>query len=89
MLTSAGLDVVGSRLASERFDAPLSDGARRLVLGHLRRTRDHFGEQLDDDDRRTLDVLIDTDDPRGVMHRSDMFVTSSRQIVIARPTSSR
>ena len=86
MLTSAGLDVVGSRLARERFDAPLSDDPRRLALGHLRRCRQHFGEQLDDDDVRTLDVLIDADDPRGVMHRSDVFVASSRQIVIARPT---
>ena len=86
MLTSAGLDVIGSRLARERFDAPLSDDARRLALGHLRRSRQHFGEQLDDDDLRTLDVLIDPDDPRGVVHRSDVFVASSRQIVIARRT---
>jgi len=87
MLTSAGLEMVGSRLTRERFDAPLSDDARRVVLGHLRRVRERPHEHLDDDDLRALDVLIDVDDPRGVMHRSDVFVAASRQIQIARPVS--
>ena len=34
MLTSAGFDVVGSRIAVERFDPPLSDMARQVALGH-------------------------------------------------------
>jgi SAM-dependent methyltransferase len=85
MLTSAGFDVVGSRLARERFDPPLSDPARQVVLGRIRRARHQLDELLDDDDLRTLDVLSDVDDPRGVMHRADAFVASSRQIVVARP----
>jgi SAM-dependent methyltransferase len=84
MLTSAGLEMVGSRLARERFDAPLSDDARRVVLGHLRRVREQSHEHLDDDDLRTLDVLIDVNDPRGVMQRPDVFVAASRQVQIAR-----
>ena len=83
MLTSAGLEVVGSRLIRERVDAPLGDDARRLVLGHLGRIRQQLGDHLDDDDLHTLDVLSDADDPRSVMHRSDVFVAASRQIVIA------
>lgn len=84
MLTAAGLDVVGSRLARQRLDAPLADDARRLVLGHLRRIHKQLGEHLDEDDFSTLDVLTDADDPRSVMHRSDVFVAASRQIAIAR-----
>jgi cyclopropane fatty-acyl-phospholipid synthase-like methyltransferase len=85
MLTSAGFDVVGSRLARERFDPPLSDTARQVVLDRIRRARQQLDELLDDDDLRTLDVLSDADDPRGVKHRPDVFVASSRQIVVARP----
>jgi hypothetical protein len=85
MLTTAGLEVVGSRLARQRLDAPLADDARRLVLGHLERVRRQLGERLDEDDLHTVDVLSDTDDPRGVMLRPDVYVAASRQIVIARP----
>jgi len=84
MLGAAGLEALVSRPAHRRFDAPLPDEARRVVLGHLRRVSDHLSGYLDNDDLRTLDVLNDADDPRGVMHRSDVFVAASRQIVIAR-----
>ncbi|MGH9176117.1 MAG: class I SAM-dependent methyltransferase [Vicinamibacterales bacterium] len=85
MLRAAGFDVIGSRLTRERFDPPLSDPARQVVLGRIRRARKQLDELLDDDDLRTLDVLSDANDPRGVMHRADVFVASSRQIVVARP----
>lgn len=87
MLASAGLEVVSSRLAHERLDGPLSNDARRLVLGHLRRIRDQFVDHLVDDDLRALDLLTDSEDPRSVMHRSDVFVAASRQIMIARPSA--
>lgn len=83
MVAAAGLDVVGARLARERFDPPLADAARQVLVGRLRRSRDRLDERLDDDDLRTLDVLCDADDPRSVLHRPDVFVASSRQIVIA------
>lgn len=85
MLTSAGLDVVGSRLARERFDPPLSDTALQVVLERVRGARHKLDELLEEDDLRTLDVLSDADDPRSVMHRPDVFIASSRQIVVARP----
>jgi SAM-dependent methyltransferase len=85
MLTSAGLEVIGSRRAHERLDPPLSDAARRFVFGRIRRARQQFDELLDDDDLRALDVLGDADDPRSVLHRPDVFIAASRQIVVARP----
>jgi hypothetical protein len=84
MLTSAGFEVVGSWLARD-FDPPLSDAARQVVLARMRHARQQLDERLDDDDLRTLDVLSDPDDPRSAMHRADVFVASSRQIVVARP----
>jgi SAM-dependent methyltransferase len=85
MLESAGLAVVGTRVAHERLDAPLSGDSRRFALGHLRRIREQLDEYLDADDLHTLDVLCDVDDPRSVAHREDAFIAASRQIVIARP----
>ncbi len=89
MIASAGLEVVGSRLDQKRFDPPLSDLGRQVALGQLERIRGQLGERLDADDLAVLDVLIDPDDPRGVMHRADMFAATSRQIVIARPFQDR
>jgi len=84
MLASAGFDVVDSRTAHERFDAPLPDLARRVVLGHLRRTRSNLENLLDDEDRAAIDVLTDEEDPRSVTRRPDAFVAASRLIVTAR-----
>jgi SAM-dependent methyltransferase len=84
MLTSAGFDVVGSQIVHERFDAPLTDAARQVVLEHLRRVRKHLVELLDGEDLAAIDVLVDEHDPRGVLRRSDVFVVASREIVVAR-----
>lgn len=84
MLASAGFDVVDSRTVHQRFDPPLPDAARQVVLGHLRRARTRLEERLDDEDLAAIDVLIDEDDPRSVARRPDAFVHASRQIVIAR-----
>ena len=84
MLAAAGFDVVDSRTVHQRFDPPLPDAARQVVLGNLRRTRTRLEERLDADDLAAIDVLIDEDDPRSVAHRPDAFVAASRQIVIGR-----
>jgi SAM-dependent methyltransferase len=84
MLSSAGFEMVGSRLLHERFDPPLSDAARQVVAGRLRRARHQLAELLDDDDLRALDVLTDDNDPHSVVRRPDVFVAASRQIVVAR-----
>jgi SAM-dependent methyltransferase len=83
MLTAAGLDVVATRVARVRLDPPLSGEARRFVLGQVQRAREHFVDFLDEDDLETLRVLGDEDDPRGVLHRPDVFVEASREITIA------
>ena len=84
MLVSAGFDVVDSRTVHERFDPPLSEAARQVVVGHLRRARTRLEELLDDEDLAAIDILIDDDEPRGVARRPDVVVQASRQIVVAR-----
>jgi SAM-dependent methyltransferase len=83
MLASAGFAGVTTWTAREQFDPPLSDAGRQVALGHLRRVRTQVGEVLDEEDLHALDVLTDEDDPRGVLHRSDVFVAASRQIALA------
>jgi SAM-dependent methyltransferase len=89
MLAAAGFEVLGHRLARERLDPPLSDDARRAAHGELLRARAQLADRLDDDDRETLDILCDAEDPRAVVHRRDLFMASSRQIVVARSLDAR
>ena len=89
MLSAGGLEVVGARLSRVRLDPPLPVDARQVAFGHLRRIRERFEEDLDDDDLHTLEVLTDADDPRSVRHRPDVFLAASRQILIARPIGGR
>ena len=84
MLASAGFDVVDARTVYELFEAPLPDAARQVVLGHLRRTRTHLEELLDAEDLAAIDVLTDEQDPRSVIHRPDVFVVASREVVVGR-----
>ena len=84
-LTAAGFDVLGARIARDRLDAPLNNTARQVANGELFRIRTQLGDRLDADDTQTLDILLDDSDPRAAVHRPDLFIDSSRQIVLARP----
>jgi SAM-dependent methyltransferase len=83
-LVAAGYDVAGARMAIERFDPPLSMAGREVVLERVRRLRHQLEGLLDDEDLQALDVLGNTDDPRGVAHHPDVFIAASRHIVAAR-----
>ncbi len=87
MLEAAGLELVDSPRVGLRVDESTSDMTRQVVFGHLQRLRSQFVSGLDADDLATIDILLDPADPRGVMHRNDVFATSSRQIFIARKPS--
>jgi SAM-dependent methyltransferase len=85
MVTAAGFDVVGTRLAHCDYEAPLTEPARQLAVEHIRRARHQFEGYLDPDDLRTLDVLGDPDDPRSVDHRPDVVLRATRHLLVARP----
>jgi SAM-dependent methyltransferase len=84
MVTAAGLQVVGVRVLRQRFDPPLSEAARRVVVRQVGRARHQLEGRLDDGDLSTVAVLSDADDPRSILRRPDAFLEASRQIVIAR-----
>ena len=53
-------------------------------MKQLWRRRDADASILDPADLAALDVLLDPDDPNGIMHRPDVFLDSSRHLYIAR-----
>jgi SAM-dependent methyltransferase len=85
MVASAGFEIVEARLDRVHLEDPLSDAARRMVITHLRRTREKLEHYLDEDDLHTLDALSAEDGPDSVMHRRDVRIDASRRIIIARP----
>jgi SAM-dependent methyltransferase len=84
MLEAAGFELLVDRIAHVRLPPPLSTAGRQVVLGHLRRMRELFGDHLEEQDLKTLDVLIDAAHPLGIMRRPDVFLDASRHIYIAR-----
>ncbi len=84
MLEAAGFEPVIDRVVQVVLGPPLSIEGRQLVLGHLRRMREEFGEGLDEQDRGALDVLIDEGHPLGIMRRADAYLDASRHVYIAK-----
>ncbi|MER7486976.1 class I SAM-dependent methyltransferase [Streptomyces sp. NPDC126497] len=80
LLTSAGLHHTRSRTFLLDLPAPVTDRARAYVVTALTRTREVVGEDLDADDRATLDRLLDPDDRASVHHRPDVFVLAAHTV---------
>lgn len=78
MLASAGLVDVGSFTSVLDLPAPLAEPGRVFLWAHLDRLRKNLS--LDDDDRETLDVLLDADAPNGIMKRTDAFLLSGTTV---------
>ncbi|MET7290661.1 class I SAM-dependent methyltransferase [Streptomyces griseoloalbus] len=80
LLTSAGLHHTRSRTFLLDLPAPATDRARAYVVAWLTRTREVVAEDLDADDRATLDRLLDPADPASVHHRADVFVLAAHTV---------
>lgn len=80
MLSRAGLARTGSFTSLLDLPAPLGGTARAFLHAHLTRLRETVGEALDEDDRRTLDVLLDPEAPEGILRRPDAFLLSATTV---------
>lgn len=80
LLTSAGLHHTRSRTFLLDLPAPATDRARAYVVASLTRTREVVAEDLDADDRATLDRLLDPADPASAHHRPDVFVLAAHTV---------
>jgi SAM-dependent methyltransferase len=83
-LRAAGFKVVDQRTILVDLPSPLDPQARQWVAGGLRRSAERVGAVLAADDRATLAILADPDDPRGVMLRNDVEVHAARSLFLAR-----
>ncbi|MCX5267751.1 trans-aconitate 2-methyltransferase [Streptomyces sp. NBC_00199] len=80
LLGAAGLKHSRSRSFLLDLPAPASDRARAYVAANLSRLREAFGEELDADDRATVDRLLDPDDEASVHRRSDVYVLAAHTV---------
>ncbi|MGY0231760.1 class I SAM-dependent methyltransferase [Longispora urticae] len=76
----AGLTGVGSFTTLLDLPAPLGGTGRAYLHAHLVRLRESMAEDLDAEDLRTLDVLVDPDAPEGIMRRSDAFLLTASTV---------
>jgi SAM-dependent methyltransferase len=74
LLTAAGLEHTRTRTFLLDLPAPTTDRARAYVAAHLSRLREGVADDLDAEDRATLDRLLDPSDPASVHVRPDVFV---------------
>ncbi|MCX5208707.1 methyltransferase domain-containing protein [Kitasatospora sp. NBC_00240] len=80
MFGRAGLAGAGSFTVLLDLPAPLDGTARDFLHAHLTRLREVMGEFLDEEDRGTVDLLLDPSSPAGILRRPDAFVLAATTV---------
>jgi SAM-dependent methyltransferase len=84
LLRKARFAAVRTRSWLQEIPPPAPDRVREQIREHLGVVRRNFAEQLDDDDRATIDRLLDPADRAGINRRDDVFWLTARTLHIAR-----
>jgi ubiquinone/menaquinone biosynthesis C-methylase UbiE len=82
-LNKAGFAIVAGRNFDIDLTPPLPPSTGRYAQASLRRVRSGLDGRLSAGDLDTLDTLIDSDGPDGVLRRDDLAVRTSRSVWIA------
>jgi SAM-dependent methyltransferase len=83
-LSAAGFTLEAERRFAIHLTAPLPASTARYVQLSLRLLRSNLDGRVSADDLATLDTLIDSDGPEGVLQRSDLTVRAARTVWVAR-----
>lgn len=83
-LSKAGFEIAAERTFAIDLEPPLPAAAGRYAQASLRRARAILDDQLSADDLATLDILLDSDGPDGLLHRDDLTVRAVRTVWVAR-----
>jgi SAM-dependent methyltransferase len=83
-LHKAGFTVAAERHFAIDLAPPLPAATGRYAQASLRRARSGLDGRLSADDLATLDTLIDSDGPDGVLRRDDLTVRAARTVWVAR-----
>ena len=89
MLAGAGLVPTGSRTFLVDHPAPLSMAAHEYLHTWLVHRRAQVGSLLDEEDRTTLERLVDGDACTGIIWRPDAFYRTAMTVHTARACASR
>jgi SAM-dependent methyltransferase len=83
-LIGAGFTVEAERLFAIDLTPPLPACAGRYAAASLRRVRSGLGGKISAGDLATLDTLLDSDGPDGILQREDLSVRTARTVWVAR-----
>jgi SAM-dependent methyltransferase len=83
-LGKAGFAIEVERAVAIELTPPLPAATGRYALASLRRVRSGLDGRLDADDLATLDTLISSDGPEGLLRRDDLGVRAGRSFWLAR-----
>jgi SAM-dependent methyltransferase len=83
-LNKAGFTVEAERTFAIELTSPLPASTGRYAQASLRRMRSGLDGRMSSDDLATLDTLVDSDGPDGVLRRDDLAVRTTRTAWAAR-----
>jgi SAM-dependent methyltransferase len=83
-LSRAGFTIEAERFFAIDLTPPLPASASRYAQASLRRLRSGLDGQMSGDDLATLDILVDSDGPDGVLQRGDLTVRTARTVWVGR-----
>ncbi|MGH9080845.1 MAG: class I SAM-dependent methyltransferase [Acidimicrobiales bacterium] len=83
-LSDAGFTIEAERHFAIELTPPLPASTSRYAQASLRRLRAYLDDRLSVGDLATLDALLDSDGPDGVLQRDDLTVRTARTVWLAR-----
>jgi SAM-dependent methyltransferase len=83
-LTDAGWTVVAEQDFPVDQDPPTHPSAGRYARAWFARLSDGLADRLEPDDQATLAALLDEDNPRSLVNRTDLHIRGGRTITTAR-----
>jgi SAM-dependent methyltransferase len=82
-LGRAGFTIEAKRSFAIDLRAPLPAATARYAQASLRRLRSGLDGRMSADDLATLDTILDSDGPEGVLRRDDLTVRAARTVWVA------
>lgn len=83
-LSQAGFTIEAEQSFAIELTPPLPAATSRYAQVSLRRMRDNLDDKLSVGDLATLDTLLDSDGPTGILQRDDLSVRAGRTVWVAR-----
>jgi hypothetical protein len=80
LMAEAGMTDTVTRAFLVHAPAPIDEPTRAHVVAYYERAREAIGEELNEQDARALDVLLDPDDERSLIRRPDVFLLSASTV---------